>query len=286
MSKNLGCLVAVSLLFGGLSTRAQFSISPLASFGGGDGWLSPGEGGYAYLTTGNTERGLAYANGHLYLSSRAASGTAVRILNPQTGAELGVLDSTGITGGTFALSMLAAGGDGAIYAANLTVQATTSPFKVYRWAAESSAPVLAYSGTPIAGGRVGDTLAASGSGGSTRLVAGFGSSPGVTGGERGQPLTINIQTRVGDRTSRLKLPIGRRRWLQTPEVCAHRRSGPHLQESADLALIKPRICPKHARGYGPRRTAVLPPPECHHLNAPDVRYDLHEMPGAPVRRLK
>jgi len=174
-------MVAVSLLLGGLSTQAQFSISPLTSFGGGDGWLSPGEGGYTYLTTGNTERGLAYANGHLYLSSRAASGIAVRILNPQTGAEVGALDSRGITGGTFALNMLAAGGDGAIYAANLTGQATTSPFKVYKWATESSAPVLAYSGTPIAGGRVGDTLAAIGSGSSTRLVAGFGSTPSVTG---------------------------------------------------------------------------------------------------------
>ena len=41
-------------------------MSPLLSFGGGDGWLAPGEGGYGFLGTANNERGLAYGNGHLY----------------------------------------------------------------------------------------------------------------------------------------------------------------------------------------------------------------------------
>ena len=33
------------------------TIAPLLSFGGGDGWLAPGEGGYTFLGTGNNERG-------------------------------------------------------------------------------------------------------------------------------------------------------------------------------------------------------------------------------------
>jgi hypothetical protein len=55
-----------------LTAQAQFSISPLTGFGGTDGWLAPGEGDYSYLTTGDTERGLAFGNGHLYLVTRAA----------------------------------------------------------------------------------------------------------------------------------------------------------------------------------------------------------------------
>jgi hypothetical protein len=43
--------------------HAQVTLSTLNSFGGGDGWLSPGEGGYAYLGTGSTERGLAFGRG-------------------------------------------------------------------------------------------------------------------------------------------------------------------------------------------------------------------------------
>ena len=68
------------VLFGTISAQAQITISPLTTFGGGDGWFKPGEGGYTYLTTGATERGLGFGNGHLYLVSRA-SGREIRILN-------------------------------------------------------------------------------------------------------------------------------------------------------------------------------------------------------------
>src|SRR5689334_20443233 len=107
------------------------TLTPLTTFGGGDGWLAPGEGGYAFLGTGNNERGLAYGNGHVYLVSRSG-GTFVRRLDPATGADLGSpLDVTGVSGGTFALSAAATGSDGAVYVANLTTNSTTSPFKVY-----------------------------------------------------------------------------------------------------------------------------------------------------------
>ena len=168
----------------GMIAAAQ-TLSPLTTFGGGDGWLAPGEGGYAYLGTGNNERGLGYGNGHLYLVSHANVGgtTAnVRILDPLTGVDLGGLNNSGISGGTFTVNTIGVGGDGAIYVNNLTVQSTTSPFKVYQWATEGSAPVLAYSGNGgLAGARVGDTLAAFGSGASTVLAAGYNSSPSVTG---------------------------------------------------------------------------------------------------------
>ncbi|MEP0841329.1 MAG: DUF4623 domain-containing protein, partial [Phycisphaerae bacterium] len=160
---------------------AVTTMVPLATFGGGDGWLAPGEGGYTFLGTANNERGLAFGNNHLYLVSRSG-GNNVRILDKATGADLGSLNTTGISGGTFAVNMAAVGGDGAIYVANLTINMATTPYKVYRWADESSAPVEVLNTTTLlSGARLGDTLAAVGSGASTRLVAGFGSTPSVAG---------------------------------------------------------------------------------------------------------
>ncbi|HYV27858.1 MAG TPA: DUF4623 domain-containing protein [Candidatus Eisenbacteria bacterium] len=160
-------------------------MTPYLSWGGGDGWLAPGEGGTAYLGTGNNERGLGYGNGHVYLVSHASvagSAANVRILDGATGADLGGLNNTGISGGTFLVNNIAVGGDGAIYVANLTTQSTTTPYKVYRWATEGSAPTVAYSGNGgLAGARLGDDMAGIGSGPSTLLVAGYNSTPAVTG---------------------------------------------------------------------------------------------------------
>jgi hypothetical protein len=181
MKKSALLLAALVLSTGSAAVQAQSSIARLASFGGGDGWLAPGEGGYTYLGTSNTERGLAYGNGHLYLVSRDG-GNVVRILDPLTGADLGGLDTSGISGGTFAVNSIAIGGDGAIYVGNLTTQSTTTPYMVYRWATEVSAPTLVYSGDAgLAGSRVGDDLAAIGIGSSTRLAAGIGTLPAVAG---------------------------------------------------------------------------------------------------------
>ncbi len=167
------------------ASAAVITMAPYTSFGGGDGWLAPGEGGTAYLGTGNNERGMAYGNGHVYLISHANVGgtTAnVRILDQTTGADLGGLNNTGIAAGTFLVNNAAVGGDGSIYVANLTIQSTTTPFKVYKWATEGSAPTVAYSGDGgLAGSRLGDDLAGIGSGSSTRLVAGYNSSPVVAG---------------------------------------------------------------------------------------------------------
>jgi hypothetical protein len=161
---------------------AQVTMSPLATWSpNGDGWLAPGEGGYTFLGTGNLERGLGFGNGHVYLVSRNG-GNNVRILDALTGADLGGLNMTGVSGGTFPVNNMGVGGDGAIYVANLTTQSTTSPYKVYKWATEGSAPSVAYSGdSGLAGSRLGDDLAAIGSGSSTRLVGGYNSTPSVAG---------------------------------------------------------------------------------------------------------
>ncbi|MGD0537974.1 MAG: lamin tail domain-containing protein [Verrucomicrobiota bacterium] len=159
-------------------------MTPITTFGA-NGWLAPnGVNGstYAYLTTNDTERGLACGNSHLYLVSRNG-GDLVRILDPHTGADLGALNlgTNVVSGGTFDINMVAVGSDGSIYVANLATDPT--PFRVYRWTNDlpTTMPTVAYSGVPLAGARVGDSLAVIGSGSATRLAAGFNSIPSVTG---------------------------------------------------------------------------------------------------------
>lgn len=169
--------------------QAQLSISPLGSFGD-NGWLHPnGVNGstYNYLGTGSLERGLAFGNEQLYLVSRNG-GLNVRILDSGTGADLGSLSTDGISGGTFGLNSIAVAGDGAIYGANLANPVNgTTPFRVYRWANGSSAPTLAFSSTSITTGRMGDSFDVTGSGSSTRIVAGESNISG-TGTRNGYAL--------------------------------------------------------------------------------------------------
>ena len=164
------------------SAQAQFSMSALTSFGGGDGWLAPGEGGYTFLGTANNERGMAYGNNHLYLVSRTG-GNFIRILDKLSSADLGFLNTTGVSGGTFAVNKIGVGGDGSVYVGNLTTQSTTSPYKIYKWATEASTPTVAYTGNGgLAASRIGDsTLATIGTGSSTRMASGYANSPAVAG---------------------------------------------------------------------------------------------------------
>ena len=179
--------VAAAVLFGLASMPAwSASLVPLDSFGGGDGWLAPDD--RSYLTTDNTQRGLAYnpTTGHLLLVNRAG-GLSINILDGATGDDLGTLNQgTGvISGGTFLGNMIGVGDDGAIYMGNLILTTTTSTFKIYRWDSETATePTVAYiSGVdePLAGARMGDTFDVIGSGTSTKLVAGYGSTPSVPG---------------------------------------------------------------------------------------------------------
>ncbi len=177
------CLVAIVgfvATIGMARSANAVLLTPLLDFGGGDGWLAPGDNDF--LLAANNERGLAYANGHVYFATHAANSAAVRILDSTTGADLGGLDVTGIAGGTFLVNGMAVDGDGAIYTSNLSLNSTTSTFKVYKWATEASTPALVYSGDAgLPGVRVGDTLAATGSGANARVAAGFGSTPSVAG---------------------------------------------------------------------------------------------------------
>src|SRR5678816_4364831 len=106
-------------------------------------WIrTAGSVGETVITaTGDNQRGLAYnpVTGNLYVADR--NPLTIKILNGATGAQTGLLNTTGITGGAIALTKVGASGDGAIYATNLSTDGggTTSPFKIYRWASELDA---------------------------------------------------------------------------------------------------------------------------------------------------
>jgi hypothetical protein len=151
----------------------------------------------------NLTRGGSFnpVTGNLLVSTRAG-GTGVRILNGATGAAVGTLNMTGVSGGTFALNMIGVASDGAIYGANLTADASSSssPFRVYRWANETAEPTLVFAGNPGGTGalRFGDSFAVRGSGASTEIIAGQNSGGttlfhlGTTDGTTFNPTSIAV----------------------------------------------------------------------------------------------
>jgi sugar lactone lactonase YvrE len=116
---------------------------------------------------------------------------AVYVLSSTTGALVGNLNVTGVkTDINFPLNKIEVASDGAIYACSLAVDSAVTaaagnngPFRIYRWANESAAPVLAYEGDPSANDatpanrRFGDSMAVRGSGVNTEIL--FGTRAGT-----------------------------------------------------------------------------------------------------------
>jgi hypothetical protein len=137
-------------------------------------------GAAAYVTSGSTERGLAYnpKTDHVLLVSRGASlpgALEVEVLSSINGTKLGTLDLTGIAAGPglFKLNLIDVADDGVIYACDLTTDSTVNNFAIYRWDNEAAVPTVAYSANP-AGTlhmRIGDTLRVRGSGAGTQIIA-------------------------------------------------------------------------------------------------------------------
>jgi uncharacterized lipoprotein YddW (UPF0748 family) len=147
--------------------------------------LAPGS--RPYLNTDGSQRGLSFnpLNGNLLLMSRPSGVAGVYVLNSTNGADLHLLNpgSGVISGGTFPLNLIGVADDGAVFAGNLTVNGTTSAFRLYRWANDDSAtvPTLAFSGDPVPGSgeRWGDTLNVRGAGANTQVIIGSRSGTNV-----------------------------------------------------------------------------------------------------------
>jgi hypothetical protein len=148
-------------------------------------WSISTTNGRPYLTNASassyTERGVAYnrLTSHAYIVSRQG-GVKVAILDGDTGDELGYLNVTGVSGGTFALSTIGVADDGSIYAANLTTGSATSPYRIYRWSDESAAPIMVYASNPSVGAnnnRYGESFDIRGGGVDTEIIASANGAP-------------------------------------------------------------------------------------------------------------
>jgi hypothetical protein len=95
----------------------------------------------------NLTRGMALnlATDHVLVATRNG-GNAVRVLEALDGSDVGTMDITGVSGGTFPLNKIDAvdrgAGNYSVYLANLTTNttgATPTSFQVYRWAGSGAA---------------------------------------------------------------------------------------------------------------------------------------------------
>jgi hypothetical protein len=183
-----------------VSTQAQVTVLPLVRSGVMTLLWSNAPGSRPYLTTDTTQRGLAYSpdGNHVVVASRSPA-SGVYLLDAETGEDVFPLTlGPAVSGGTLAINAVGAADDGHIYVANLAQNA--EPFHIYRWdfAEFEANALLAYTGTPVAGNRWGDTLAVRGSGNNIQILAGSRSSNVVAlftttdGGQSFLPTIINV----------------------------------------------------------------------------------------------
>ncbi|HXU77770.1 MAG TPA: immunoglobulin domain-containing protein [Methylomirabilota bacterium] len=173
-----------------LSSNAVLSVTPIFNTDQMTNIWNLAPGDRTYLGTGSTERGLAYnpATTNVLLVSRQPSERVI-VLDAQTGAEKAALDVTGIPtstpGVSLGLNMIGAGDDGAVYAAGLTVSASSPPYNIYRWPDDTtnSLPVTVFAGDPGAAVqpnlRWGDNFAVRGAGAATQILIAPGTGTNV-----------------------------------------------------------------------------------------------------------
>jgi hypothetical protein len=143
-----------------------------------------------YLGTNSTERGMAYnpVTTNLLLVSRNPFERVV-VLDVATGAEKRFLNVTGVgsttAGVVLGLNAIGVADDGAVYAANLAVNATTTPFYIYRWTDDSAGvpPTRVFAGDPGLGVqaslRWSDMMAVRGAGADTQILIAPGTGTNV-----------------------------------------------------------------------------------------------------------
>lgn len=183
---RIACLSFVAALGTSLAHAQPVTITPMSSFGGGDGNLTIAEANVnaaangltagSILSDGHFTRGMAYnpANGNLIVVNRSG-GNHINVLS-SSGNFIRRLSAAGMNVGAIHLSMVSASADGQIFVGNV---ATTGNFRLYRFAndAVTTAAELVFDGSH-GGPRAGDNLDVIGSGQNVRVVTGHGTSTG------------------------------------------------------------------------------------------------------------
>ena len=138
----------------------------------------------AHLANAGNNRGLAYSalSNQVFVATRTAAATGfIDVFDGTTGALLS--GANGVNGANLGIDQIGIGDDGTLYAMPLaTSVATSTPVKIYSWTNWNTAPFLAYQSTsasdPVVtafgGKRIGDSMAVSGSGVNTLILAGVG----------------------------------------------------------------------------------------------------------------
>jgi hypothetical protein len=137
--------------------------------------------GVGVLANSTSLRGMAYdpSSNLVYVASTAPT---ISAYGGSVSNYLGNFNVTGVSGGTtFTLDQIGVGADGAIYGINLCTSSSSNN-KLYRWSNWLATPTVAFNGNALVNGgplsftsgRVGDTLAVSGSGANTLILAGVG----------------------------------------------------------------------------------------------------------------
>lgn len=105
-------------------------------------------------------RNFAYMNGKLYC---VYNHTDIKVINAQTGEDLGNLDKTGVGGGTLAFCDVKAI-DGHVVACNLATSGKGESLTLYAWDSDNAVPYVLYKTSDLRGAtRVGDCMELSGS---------------------------------------------------------------------------------------------------------------------------
>lgn len=129
---------------------------------------SAATGSNPFWNTGSLTRGISFGtvggNNYFFVVTRNASlgGKQIIYYDALTGDSLGQLDNTGITGGVAVVNDVEVSSDGKIFVSNMTTNASSDAFKVYRYDSLSAAPVVVISYNTTAE-RLGDKFTVEGS---------------------------------------------------------------------------------------------------------------------------
>lgn len=171
--------VIVTNLYGAATNSATISVLPNGSSSMTTQFWSLAPGSRDYLTTTDTQRGLAYDPmlNRLVLVSRSLT-NGIHLLDAATGADAGVLDISALLAitppGAYAVNMCGVADDGIVYVGNLLTSAVSDNYAIYSWTSADPAGSIgqAYAGNPGIG-RIGDTMAVRGAGVNTEILCSF-----------------------------------------------------------------------------------------------------------------